>query len=184
MKIFSWKRGHEEKKKLSNTIVSNWNKHCLKTQAKVAVAAGTFCEFVSWDELWMWLMRAKRDLFVRGVKKKFSTVKCFKETVKDSTTSRPGRLMFSTTASCALPISCVMCAEMEAPGHSERRTSERPRKHGRLSGWPGAVVEDTPPWCHKYKNGKKFLLSRSFIESNNSGRGDITPLIAEVRWGR
>jgi len=76
-------------------------------------------------------MRAERDLFVRGVKKKFSAGRCFKETVKDSTPSRPERLKYSTTTSYALPISCVMCAEMEAPGHSERRTSERPLKHGR-----------------------------------------------------
>jgi len=84
----------------------------------------------------------------------------------------------------ALPISCVMCAEMEAPGHSERRKSERPLRQGRRKGWLGAGAEGTPPWYCEYKNGNKYLISKCLIESKYSGRGDITPLIAEVRWGQ
>jgi len=53
-----------------------------KAKAEVAAAAETFVEFVSWEELWMWLMRAKRDLFVRGVKKGFRTEKIFKKQLK------------------------------------------------------------------------------------------------------
>jgi hypothetical protein len=116
-----------------------------KTKVEVAAAAGTYKKFASFGGLWMWLMRAKRDLFVRGVKKKFSDEISIKETVKDSTSSRPGRLKFPITTSYALPISCVMCAEMEAPGHSERRKSERPLRQGRRKGWTGAGVEGTPP---------------------------------------
>jgi hypothetical protein len=82
-----------------------------KAKLEVAAAAGTYGYFVSRNELWMWLMRAKRDLFVRGVKKKFSARISFQETVKDSTTSRPGRLKFSFTTSYALSISCIMFAE-------------------------------------------------------------------------
>ncbi|PKL19360.1 MAG: hypothetical protein CVV49_01385 [Spirochaetae bacterium HGW-Spirochaetae-5] len=56
-------------------------------------------------------------------------------------------------------------------------------RQGRRKGWPGAGVEGTPPWYDEYKNGKKYLLSISLIECKYSGRGDIIPLIAEVRGG-
>ena len=64
-------------------------------------------------------------------KRKFCFQQVFKKQKKIAHTRDLGRLKYSTTTSYALSISCVMCAEMEAPGHSERRTSERPLKHGR-----------------------------------------------------
>lgn len=102
----------------------------------------------------MWLMRAKRDLFVLRVKRKFYFKQVYKLQRKIAHTRGKGGKV-STSESSALPISCVMCAEMEAPGHSERRKSERPLRQGRRKGCPGAGVEGTPPWYSEYENGKK-----------------------------
>ena len=60
----------------------------FNVKVKVAAAAGTYTEFVSFGGLWMWLMRAKRDLLYGESGCKFTNRKSTQVTVEDSTLSR------------------------------------------------------------------------------------------------
>jgi hypothetical protein len=76
-----------------------------------------------------------------------------------------------------------MCAEMEAPGHSEGRQSERPLRQGRRKGWPGAGVEGTPPWYCEYKNGNEYLHSEKY-RTEGKAREEILLKLFEQGWIR